>query len=201
MEAGLWDTRIGELEGGRVHRVRVLRHGEPVSFAEVVEGWRLDGAFRAFFNRTLAEAPYHAYLWETPPVTTHRSCRSFEFVLVDSPQLARLGPEPDTFASYFEATGPGEAATVFPNLGGDAVLIAPTPQASPDAYAHLAAFVRSAPAEQRDEFWRIVGETIGGRLGDRPLWLSTNGLGVAWLHVRLDIRPKYYTFEPYRASD
>ncbi len=28
--------------------------------------------------------------------------------------------------------------------------------------------------------------------------VSTNGLGVAWLHVRLDTRPKYYTFQPYR---
>ena len=33
----------------------------------------------------------------------------------------------------------------------------------------------------------------------RPLWLSTNGLGVAWLHARIDARPKYYSHRPYRA--
>ena len=30
------------------------------------------------------------------------------------------------------------------------------------------------------------------------LWLSTAGLGVYWLHLRLDTRPKYYSFQPYR---
>lgn len=201
MVAALWDTRRHELDGGRVYRVRVLHQGQPASYAEAVEGWRRDPAFRAFLNRTLAEAPYGAFLWETPPITSHTLSRLFEFVLVDCPQLARLAPEPDAFVTHFKTAGPGKAATVFPNLGGDAILIAPTPQAPLDAYGHLAAFVRFAPVGQRDEFWRIVGEAIGGHLGDRPLWLSTNGLGVTWLHVRLDRRPKYYTFEPYRASD
>jgi hypothetical protein len=31
-----------------------------------------------------------------------------------------------------------------------------------------------------------------------PVWLSTNGDGVSWLHVRIDERPKYYTHGPYR---
>ncbi len=35
------------------------------------------------------------------------------------------------------------------------------------------------------------------RVGDRPTWLSTAGHGVAWLHVRLDTRPKYYRYTPY----
>lgn len=36
------------------------------------------------------------------------------------------------------------------------------------------------------------------RLGVRPVWLSTAGMGVSWLHVRLDARPKYYGFAAYR---
>ena len=30
-----------------------------------------------------------------------------------------------------------------------------------------------------------------------PTWVSTAGGGVAWLHVRLDSAPKYYTHRPY----
>ena len=37
----------------------------------------------------------------------------------------------------------------------------------------------------------------GIRLGGKPVWLSTAGLGVGWLHVRLDDRPKYYRHAPY----
>ncbi len=36
------------------------------------------------------------------------------------------------------------------------------------------------------------------RIGAMPVWLSTAGAGVSWLHVRLDTRPKYYHHGPYR---
>ena len=35
-------------------------------------------------------------------------------------------------------------------------------------------------------------------LSDQPLWVSTCGLGVYWLHVRLDSFPKYYRYAPYQ---
>ena len=41
-------------------------------------------------------------------------------------------------------------------------------------------------------------DAVAARLSDRPLWLSTSGAGVAWLHVRLDDRPKYIQHAPYR---
>jgi len=200
-EADLWDEQIETIDDGRVRRVRVLCHGKPASYAETIEGWQFDSAFRAFFIGVLADAPYRAYLWETPPITRHSSGRAFEFVLVDSPQLAGSVPDPVAFQSHFGTADSGAGVAVFPNLGGDAILVAPTPQAPLMAYPHLAAFVRSAPAEQQHEFWQSVGSTFADRLSARPLWLSTNGLGVAWLHARLDTRPKYYTFGPYRKSN
>jgi hypothetical protein len=48
---------------------------------------------------------------------------------------------------------------------------------------------------------RATGAAVAARLSARPLWLSTSGLGVAWLHVRLDSRPKYYSYAPYRRSE
>jgi len=35
-------------------------------------------------------------------------------------------------------------------------------------------------------------------LSETPLWASTSGAGVAWLHIRFDTRPKYYIHLPYR---
>lgn len=33
---------------------------------------------------------------------------------------------------------------------------------------------------------------------NRAVWFSTSGLGIAWLHFRLDSTPKYYSFAPYK---
>ncbi|KAL7575598.1 hypothetical protein ACA910_020166 [Epithemia clementina (nom. ined.)] len=32
---------------------------------------------------------------------------------------------------------------------------------------------------------------------NQPVWLSTSGMGIAWLHMRLDQVPKYYTYTPF----
>jgi hypothetical protein len=79
------------------------------------------------------------------------------------------------------------------------MLVAPAPLGPPGAYAHLATFARGAPPEQQQALWQTVGAAVARRLSPAPLWLSTSGLGVAWLHVRLDKQPKYYTYPPYRS--
>ncbi len=196
-----WDTQIESLESGCIHQVKILCDGEPVSYAEAIDRWQVDGDFRDFFIGLLAEAPYDAYLWETPPITRMTSTRPFEFVFVESLDLARLSPDPAAFAQHFEAADIEIGVVSFWNLGGDARLVAPSPRDSLTTYPHLAAFARAAPASQQHAFWSTVGTNVADSLSDRPLWLSTNGLGVAWLHVRLDTRPKYYTFQPYRTPD
>jgi hypothetical protein len=193
----MWATRVGVLSDGRVRRVAVLRDGAAISYAEVVEQWRTSRSFRAFFGALLANSPYEAYYWETPPVTQATAARSFEFVLVDSPELAALAPEPGAFAGHFT---PSQAVATFANLGGDALLVAPAPQGPLAAYAHLAVFARQAPTSQQHALWQAVGAAVARRLSSAPLWLSTSGLGIAWLHVRLDERPKYYAYEPYRVQ-
>jgi Family of unknown function (DUF6940) len=191
----MWEARIDVLSDGRVRRVALLGHGAAVSYAEVIERWRTSTPFRTFFTALLAAPPYQAYFWETPPVSRATAGRAFEFVLVDSPELAGMAPEPSVFARHFTA---GQAVATFANLGNDALLVAPAPEGPPKAYAHLAAFVQHAPAAQQDALWQAVGDAVAGRLSIEPLWLSTSGLGVGWLHVRMDERPKYYTYAPYR---
>jgi hypothetical protein len=83
-------------------------------------------------------------------------------------------------------------------LSGDAILIVPCPKADPVCYGHLGAFVRLAPEPQQQAFWERVGIASQRRLNQAPVWLNTAGAGVAWLHVRLDDRPKYYRHAPFR---
>lgn len=190
-----WSVRSEDLSD-RTRRCTAYHRDHVASYAQVLRGWAESPEFRAVFIDALRQAPFDAFFWETPPVWRSTTGRPFEFVLEDSPALARRAADPAAFAREFAATHARTA--VFQNLGGDAVLVAPCPGTADNVCAHLAAFARGAPAAQAHDFWRTVGATLEAYLGDRPIWLSTSGLGVAWLHVRLDARPKYYTHAPYR---
>ena len=86
----------------------------------------------------------------------------------------------------------------FPNLGRDAVMVVPCPVGDPSIYGHLASFIRNAPESQLHRFWIAIADAMNQRISARPVWLSTAGMGVSWLHVRLDDRPKYYGYAPFR---
>jgi len=170
-----------------------------LSFRHVIELWRDSESFRSFFTATLSQIPFEAFFWETPPVTRRTVDRVFECVVIESGALARLNPDTDPFSSQFTSR-PFEPVLTFPNLGGDAILVVPAPLAHAAGYTHLARFLRQGPRGQVDALWRSVGVAMHDRLSDAPTWLSTAGMGVSWLHIRLDARPKYYRHGPYKTS-
>jgi hypothetical protein len=168
-----------------------------LSFREVIGLWRDSDKFREFFTAVLSQCPFDAFFWETPSVTRQTLGRSFDFVLVEGESLSRLNPDPSPFRSQF-ASRQSEVVLTFPNLGGDAILVVPAPLADESCYTHLARFLRTAPSSQVDAFWRSTGLAMQDHISNAPTWLSTAGMGVAWLHLRLDSRPKYYRHEPYK---
>jgi hypothetical protein len=117
-------------------------------------------------------------------------------VLIDSPYL-QTASEPNVFAPYFDGADRQRNTVVVPNLGRTAELVVPKGIVAHSAYAHLAVFLRDAPATQVDALWRCVAETALAALHAEPLWVSTAGAGVAWLHVRIERTPKYYAHRPY----
>ena len=194
----MWSTAIDIVPRGERHRL--LRNGANMSFQELLKGLASDATFASWYTTLLADSSFAACFWEHPPLTLPDLCRSAEFVLIDAPSLAGVTANPGPFREYF--TSPtSEAATRFLSLGGDATLIAPGPGVGLQASAHLLAFVRQAPPDSVAEFWRLVARSTLELLSETPLWLSTSGLGVYWLHVRIDSVPKYYQHHPYRSTD
>ena len=192
----MWSTKLIDTGRDDTLRFAIARDATSVSYSAVVEAWRSDANFREWFSALLAAVTFTAFRWETPPVTTLTVRRPFEFVLLDSPHLLRT-PDPNTFEGHFRDPPRSEVLS-FRNLGGDAIMVVPRPLVSTSAYGHIAAFVRHAPESQKQALWKAVGDAMASRINARPVWLSTAGGGVAWLHVRLDDRPKYYGFDPYR---
>ena len=194
----MWAANLEALSTHRGLKVTLEHDAKPATLAHVMRGWQTDTQFRDYFNSLLADAPYSALRWELPAATVATIDRPFECVLLDSPGLATR-PDPSPFSEHLH-TAAGSEVVEFSNLGNDAILIVPTAQGASSAYGHVAAFAREAPESQRHQLWAQVGDTFERRLNAKPVWLSTAGGGVAWLHVRLDDRPKYYSYEPYRKS-
>jgi len=167
-----------------------------VSFRQLLDAWRDDEYFCAFFSSLLASLPMPAFFWEMPALCSSMLEQPFECVFVDSPDLVMVDPEPLHFQAYY--AGAHNRIADFENLGGDALLVVPEPLDACSAYAHIADFSRSAPLKQQCALWRRVGELCHQHIGVIPLWLNTSGLGVFWLHIRLDKAPKYYTYLPYK---
>ena len=192
------DATTELLLNGKVTRYRVLSNGRSVSYGEALDLLRDDGNFRAYLTELLKRSAYRAFRWETPHLQTKLLSRDFEFVLLDNPSFTERKTDTETYKSYFASTHDESGIVSFANLSGDATLIIPSPRTSEDAYGHFASFLRNAPVLQIDAMWRKIGEVVLRTVSDRPLWLSTAGGGVAWLHVRLDSTPKYYGYAPYR---
>jgi len=149
---------------------------------------------------------YYAFFFETKGVSSdNASQKQFEFVLVKSNSFERAeaNPDPNAFKEHLNCSA-SKTMTVcsFWNLRSSAKLIAPRQQDGKQlkTFSHLAPFLRGASEEQKVQMWNLVTDeylNILEERGGEPVWLSTSGLGVAWLHFRLDKTPKYYTFQKF----
>ncbi|CAM9944397.1 unnamed protein product [Scytosiphon promiscuus] len=185
-----------------------------LTFEEVVSLWRHSRPFTEMFADSMKAVPFEAVFWESAPVTRTTMNKPYEYVIVNAPRLAEVSADGSPFAEYIDGATTDDVVS-FRNLRKDACLVVPRqgkdqrhPQqqqqqdsAAGANYAHLAEFVRTGPREQVMDFFAAVGAALDNEVASRtdeaPVWLSTSGLGVYWLHVRLDSTPKYYTYSPY----
>lgn len=176
-------------------RYRLTQSNEPLTFHEVIDLWQHSDSFPLQFSRWLCDAPYEAIYFECRPLNEGNAHLPFEYVVADASPLAGRTEDRHAFANYFDA-GP---VVTFANLGGDAELVVPCPTQQHCCYAHLKVFLATGNNNQIRALWQTVGDRIKAALNESPVWLSTSGLGVSWLHVRIDQFPKYYTHTPYRS--
>ena len=195
----MWDYLVEISQSQSTYKIKLFWCQQQLTYSQVIEYWQDDRDFRIFFTSILSSVDFSAYFWETPPITLSTINKKFEFVLVKSPQLARVKSNPNPFQEYFRHTSSNQKIITFPNLQQDALLVVPCPIAEKEIYCHLASFVRKAPEIQNHLLWQTLSQAITQKLDEnKPIWVSTSGLGVYWLHIRLDSFPKYYNFQPYK---
>ena len=190
----MWKAQRDYPGSAHTLRLRFFAGEDHLSYGEFLRTLVEDESFRELVLIEMRAAPYVAFRWETPPLDSTNIEQPFECLLHDSPELD-VPADPTDFQSYFQSS---IEVVSFKNLGGDATLIVPCPIAKSANYSHIVAFHRSAPPSQQHAFWIAVANAALARIGPLPMWLSTAGGGVDWLHIRLDDRPKYYRHRPWR---
>ncbi len=180
--------------------LRLVQDGGALSWAEVNAGLMSDAVLRAVLTDALLAVPFGAIYWEARPVGPDDREAPFESVVLDAPGLTRVRADGAPFAGPLAGARAPEVRA-FPNLAGDAELVVPAPGDDVEGYPHLSAFLRHAPTTQTHALWIEVGRAVDRWLTTRRsrVWVSTAGLGVSWLHVRLDSRPKYVKWGPFRS--
>ena len=194
----MYESKIISFENGRIQHVRILCSSTNLKYSEVIRLWENDEHFIKFFIGLLADCQFEAFRWETPPLTTRNCDQQFQFVILDAPELGRRAPDTKSFAKQLSSGNVDNSVMTFDNLGRDATLVVPAGLTDDANYVDIASFTRYAPLAQQIKLWHAVGAALAGKIGHRPIWLSTTGDGVAWLHIRIDSRPKYYAYGPYR---
>ncbi|CAN5226045.1 hypothetical protein BH23BAC3_BH23BAC3_28340 [soil metagenome] len=175
--------------------LRIQENNSQISHKRFLNLLSESDEFRNRYNSRLAECKFEAFFWENKSMTHQHLDETYEFKLINSDYLTGVSPDSRTFRQYFD---PGCEVVDFPNIGGDAHLIVPCPGNSTAPYTHIGNFVRDAQEHQIQQLWKRVGSKTLSIINTKPRWLSTSGLGVYWLHVRIDSVPKYYQTEGYK---
>jgi hypothetical protein len=195
----MWEAGL-EIIDNNTHKFSLLENEVPLSYERVIRYWQDDFEFRGFYFSILRESSFDAFFWENPPLTKSSLDQNYEFVLVNSPQLSKVTADPASFQEQFNAESLSNDILSFENLGRDAQLIVPRAVGPQDIYPHLSTFIRNGPENQKHDLFITLGNSLAKRVNNHPTWVSTSGLGVYWLHIRLDTRPKYYSYQAYRSS-
>jgi len=156
-----------------------------MKWSEVIKNWK-NGEYLKYPKKLK-----NSFYWETTPVFADKDAICKQKFIPDK-RLNKLKPNYRPFAKHIKSSN-NKYVVSFPNLSGDATLVIPMPRSDGRSYATLKDFMDNATVVQQTAFWKRVAQQIEKMLEtNKKLWISTHGLGVHYLHVRISKVPKYY---------
>ena len=137
-----------------------------------------------------------SFFWETSPVTKKLDTEYKEKYII-SDYLNKMEQNFNSFENKINSSS-DNYAVAFYNLSQTSLLVIPIPRKS-KKYTTLKDFMDNASDTQQKKFWKKVAGSILLMLKSHDkVWVSTHGKGVPYLHVRIDIIPKYYLTKNFK---
>ena len=194
-----WTSKVVMTEQDQYVRLNILEDDQPLTFRQVFNYWNESIEFIDFYIALINSFEYLAFYWEHPGLTPNYLDYKYEFILKASPRFDRRNVNEKAFSKYLDLE---DEVVIFDNLGKNAKLVVPTKKQEAETYKHMGSFLRKAPQNQVRDLFQKIGSIVFSEISEKDMiWLNTAGLGVIWLHVRLDTVPKYYKTKPYKAVD
>ncbi len=177
-------------------KFNIFQKGGKLDFKSVFELWAVDSEFVKFYWESLLDISFTAFYWEHPAITNESLSKPYECSIIKSTPLETLSANESAFKDYLYKQEPIHD---FENLGKDARLVVPSKKSNQEIYSHFGKFLRHAEYEQVLALFNRIGSVIMPEIANKQcVWLNTAGLGVIWLHVRMDTKPKYYKSQDYK---
>lgn len=177
-------------------RFKIKNEEHFLTFNEVFNLWESNPNFIQFYVSELRNMGLDAFYWEHPALKTIFLENNYECIIQRSIPLETKEINENAFSDYIYKN---EQVVDFMNLGKNARLVIPTKQSEKSIYNHLGKFINYATEEQIIAVFQRVGQKIKEEIEKKEtIWLNTAGLGIIWLHIRLDTKPKYYKTKQYK---
>jgi len=150
--------------------------------------------FRKLCTSTLKSVKFKAYRLKLTAINRKtdisRKDKYFKLTVIDDPGLYNRVEDNSRFKQYFSTNKCDKYFCSITSPSGNELLI-PTPiqGAKANAYVHISNFIKYAPVDQVNYFWKFLSKRMLLHIknsGKPTLFLNTHGHDVPWLHVRLD---------------
>lgn len=130
------------------------------------------------------------FLWRTSVINNKINKKYKEEFLEDIRLESHTRQDLLTYKEHFKKNN--KYAIAFPNLSKDTMLVVPQPRKGKQ-FTNLYYFMKNASIVQQKELWKLVVKQIRKMLEKHEnIWVSSQGLGVDYIHIRICSFPKYY---------
>lgn len=130
----------------------------------------------------------YEYFYETSCYKNQKSIYKEKFVKTN---LLPKNQDYSSFLEYIEKSK-NKYVTSFWNLSRTTRLVIPIPRKNKN-FCTLNKFCKNASKTHQNNFWKKVALEIKKyKKNHKKVYLSTHGLGIPYLHIRIEDNPKYY---------
>ena len=153
--------------------------------------------FVSIINNTIN---YNSYFLECPKMNADTLNDEFEFIIYDAKnKFENKSANFDIFCPYSD----NHLSFSMKSYSGNTLIIPNYMKGTPCVnYLNISNFLKNSLDEQIVDLFYLISDNLKKEINSgKTVWLSTHGLGIPWLHIRIDYYPTYYSHKKYVISN